>query len=33
MGEILAAGGKGGFATGGEGGGKTVGIREFVFGA
>lgn len=33
VGEILVAGGEGGFAIGSEGGGKAIGIREFVFGA
>ena len=33
VGEVFVAGGERGFAMGSEGGGKTVGIREFVLGA
>jgi len=32
-GEVLVAGGEGGFAEGGEGGGETVGVGELVMGA
>src|SRR5712692_1964514 len=33
VGEVFVAGGERGFAMGGEGGGKTIGVRQFVLGA